>query len=138
MRKIILIVIISIAFISCNTSKQVANKTFPDTIHSSYVNGTWQLQMLFASENKWEKAPYLNINLKESTFTGFNSISGKFILSESYIAFDKNIISTKMDCSNNYEKAFLSTLLKVNKFNVSKDELELAQGEIVLMKFKRI
>jgi hypothetical protein len=42
-----------------------------------------------------------------------------------------------MACSGNYEKSFLSVLLKINKYTINKDELELGQGEIVLMKFKR-
>ena len=82
----------------------------------------------------------ININLKDKSFTGnssCNSISGKFTITENYIAFDKNIVSTKLACADNYEKYFLAALLKVNRFNLNKDELELGQGEIVLMKFKR-
>ena len=39
--------------------------------------------------------------------------------------------------SNADEKAFISALLKINRFTLVKDELELGQGEITLMRFKR-
>ena len=101
--------------------------------------------MLFASDNNWTNAPSININLKDKSFSGnggCNSLSGKFIINESYFAFDKNIISTKMACANQkanqYEKSFLPVLLKVNRYNLNSDELEFRQGEIVLMKFSRI
>jgi heat shock protein HslJ len=86
----------------------------------------------------------MNLNLTDRTFSGnsgCNNIKGKFTLMDSYLGFDKNIISTKMACvsavESRYEKAFLSAILKVNKYTINNDELELGQGEIVLMKFKR-
>lgn len=100
--------------------------------------------MLFASDNNWAKAPVINFNLNNKTFSGnsgCNTISGKFTINDNYLGFDKEILSTKMACtdanSNRNEKSFLSALLKINKYTLNKDELELGQGEIVLMKFKR-
>ena len=146
MKRILLIIISGIFLIACHSTKKSTGNT--NKIIESNVadlNGNWQLQMLFASDNTWQKIPFLNINLKEQTFSGnsgCNSIRGKFTIADNYFGFDKNIISTKMACldanSNQKEKAFLSTLLKVNKYTINKDEMELGQGEIVLMKFKRI
>jgi len=140
MKKIFFFTVFGIALISCHTSKTSSGNTVIEKNNATYLNGTWQLQMLFASDNNWTKAPFININLKDKTFSGnssCNTISGKFTIDENYLGFDRNIISTKMACSGNYEKSFLSALLKINKYTINKDELELGQGEIVLMKFKR-
>ncbi len=140
MKQIFVFIIIVISLISCHTSKKTSSGTVIEKNNESHLNGSWQLQMLFASDNKWASTPMININLKDKSFTGnssCNSISGKFTINENYIAFDKNIISTKLACADNYEKSFLAALLKVNRYNLSKDELELGQGEIILMKFKK-
>jgi heat shock protein HslJ len=140
MKRIFFIIIIASGIISCHSSKNTTSKTIKEKDNKAYLNGSWQLQMLFASDNKWTADPYIDLDLKEKTFTvnsGCNSISGRFTTSESYIAFDKNIVSTKMACAGNTEKAFLAALLKINKYTITNNELELGQGEIVLMKFKR-
>lgn len=142
MKKIFFFIIIAFSLFSCHSSKNIIAKTaVKEKDSKAFLNGSWQLQMLFASDNKWTANPYINLDLKEKAFSGnsgCNTISGKFTTSDSYIAFDKNIISTKMACaSNNNEKAFLAALLKVNKYTITNNELELGQGEIVLMKFIR-
>ena len=142
MKKIFLSTVAVIFFISCHSSKKSsANENIVvEKNNTASLNGAWQLQMLFASDNKWERVPYININLADKTFSGntsCNSIRGKYTIDGNYLGFDKNFISTKMACQNSYEKAFLSALLKINRYSINKDELELAQGEIVLMKFIR-
>ncbi|HEY8689589.1 MAG TPA: META domain-containing protein [Chitinophagaceae bacterium] len=144
MRNIFFFIVFGVAIISCHTSKVSSVKNVVEKENPRALNGSWKLQMLFASDNNWTNAPHININLKDKTFSGngaCNALSGKFIINESYFAFDKNIISTKMACAdpkaNQYEKSFLSVLLKINRYTLNKDELELGQGEIVLMKFTR-
>ncbi|HUS01913.1 MAG TPA: META domain-containing protein [Chitinophagaceae bacterium] len=140
MKKLILLALLGIFFISCHSSKKSSINTIEEKSNILSLNGTWQLQMLFASDNNWAKQPGINININEKTFSGnsgCNSISGKFTIADNYIGFDKNINSTKMACQGNYEKTFLAALLKINRYTITKDELELGQGEIVLMKLKR-
>ncbi|MEJ7673937.1 MAG: META domain-containing protein [Chitinophagaceae bacterium] len=94
---------------SCHTSKKITPVIVIEKYNVPSLNGKWQLKMLFASENAWTKPPFININLKEKTFVGnssCNSISGRFTVIDSYVGFDKNIISTKMACTNNYEEGF--------------------------------
>ena len=143
MKKIFCILLSVTFLIACHSSKRSTGsiREKPDPIK---LAGNWQLQMLFASDNNWAKVPYININSAGKTFSGnsgCNSINGKFTITDNYFAFDKNIMSTKMACvdanSNRNEKTFLSALLKINRYTINKDELELGQGEIVLMKFKR-
>jgi len=140
MKNIFFLIVSGVIFISCHTHKNLAGNKVMEKNNLTELNGTWLLQTLFATDNNWTKAPFIKIDLKDRTFTGnssCNSMSGKFIISQSYFAFDKNIISTKMACTGNYENIFLSALLKINKYTINKDELELGQGEIVLMKFKK-
>ena len=140
--KILLVIILFIALVSsCHTSSTSAGNTVTEKKNSAYLTGSWQLQMLFASDTNWARHPFINLNLEDRSFSGnsgCNSIRGKFTVSnENYIAFDKNFVSTKMACPGSFEKSFLSALLKINRYTINKDELELGQGEIVLMKLKR-
>lgn len=140
MKNIFFFIVCGVIFIACHTNKKLAGNTGNEKSNIEDLNGTWKLQMLFATDNNWAKAPFIKINLSDRSFTGnnsCNSVSGKFIINQSYIAFDKNIISTKMACTGNYENMFLSALLKINKYTIHKEELELSQGEIVLLKFKK-
>ena len=132
--------LVAVNMIACHSSKVTSNIPVIEKGNSKYLNGSWQLQMLFASDNKWDKPPVLNINFGEKTISGndgCNSFGGKFIIKENYFAIDKQIISTKMVCTINYTKAFMSVLLKINKYTITSNELELGQGEIVLMKFTK-
>jgi heat shock protein HslJ len=145
MKNIFSVIIFGLLLISCHTSKISMDKNIVEESNPKALNGSWRLQMLFASDNNWTNAPQINLNVKEKIFSGnggCNSLSGKFIISDNYFAFDKNIISTKMACAdakaNQYEKSFLSVLLKINRYTLNKNELEFGQGEIVLMKLTKI
>jgi heat shock protein HslJ len=140
MKKLILFILPGFLLISCHTSKRTSTDNAEQKNNTLSLNGNWQLQMLFSSDNNWAKPPNININITDKTFSGnsgCNSIRGKFTIVNDYIGIDKNIVSTKMACQNNYENTFLAALLKINRYSISRDELELGQGEIVLMKFKR-
>jgi heat shock protein HslJ len=147
MKSLFLCLLLLFSLVACNSTKNSSSKNISLNTGSvknklGNVAGEWQLQMLFASDNNWAKAPTLQLNLNEKTFTGnsgCNNLSGKFIISDSYFAFDKNIITTKNVCADSYrvEKAFLDALIKINKYTITKNELELGQGDIVIMKFKR-
>jgi heat shock protein HslJ len=152
MKKISLIILIAVILYNCRTSKPVINhepvqepiEAAPEIVVEKNkgieLNGSWELQKLWGTDNNRATAPYLNINFEEKTFAGnagCNTISGKFTTNENYITIDKEITSTKMACPGNIEKSFLSVLLKINKFVVNDSELELSQDDIVLLKFKR-
>lgn len=140
MKKVILVIAVAFSFIACHSSKKSSENIIVEKNNTASLTGSWQLQMLFASDNKWERIPYINFNIADKTFSGnsgCNSIRGKFTTDGNYIGFDKNFISTKMACPGSNEIAFLSALLKINRYSINKDMLELGQGEIVLMKFNR-
>lgn len=142
------IILLSAIFISCHSSKKsigTSGNASTENQNLKKLKGAWELETLFASDNKWAKTPYLDFDINEkavSGFSGCNAIRGKFTTAaENLITFDKNFITTKMACAdpavNKTEKVFLSVLPKINKYAATGDEMELSQGEIVLMKFKR-
>ncbi len=144
MKNIFFIVMSIVMLFGCHTTRPVMDKPVIEKDDSRKLNGNWQLEMLFSSDNHWSKPPFINIRANDKAFsgnTGCNSISGKFSANGNYFGIDKNIISTKMACAdakgNRDEKIFLSALLKINRFTLTKDELELGQDEITLMKFRR-
>jgi len=140
MKNIFLILIIGLMFNSCKSTKTTSSNTVEKTAPAS-LNGNWELQMLFASDNNWPKAPAINLDPANKTFTGnssCNNLTGTFTVSGNYFGFNKNIGQTKMACSGSHEKNFLAALLKITNYSLNKNELELGQGEIVLMKFKRV
>lgn len=127
----------------CSVTKKrniIAPDATLDKHNSKMLAGSWELEMLFASDNKWERIPYLTIDPEQNIFsgnTGCNTITGKFTISGSFIAFNKNFITTKMECTGSTDKQFISVLSKFNKYAATNRELELSQGEITLMKFKK-
>ncbi len=151
MKKILLIVFVSLSLYSCRTAKPVTRQEpLPDSTIAApeivvkknpgkELTGLWELQRIWGTDNKFITT-YIAIDFDNKTFignTGCNSISGKFITNDTYITINKEIISTKMTCPGNIEKSFLSVLLKVNKFHIDNSELEMSQNDIVLLKFNR-
>lgn len=142
MRKIFCYLLLAI-LVSCNTKRITRVMPKPPVVTKDIgkeLNGTWQLQKLWSSDSKWPKIPTINFDYEQKTFTGnngCNSLSGKFKLLGSFIAFDKQMISTKMVCPGYNDNAFNNALLKVNKFAFTEGELELSQDDIVLLSFKK-
>jgi heat shock protein HslJ len=133
---------VALVVISCHTSKPASVTPAPIATKEigKELNSNWQLQKLWASDNKWPKNPVIIFDYEQKTFTGnngCNNIRGKFKSSGSFIAFDKQMISTRMACSGYNENTFNNALLKVNKFTIKDEELELSQDEIVLFSFKK-
>lgn len=74
-----------------------------------------------------------------SGFTGCNRMSGRYTMSgRNAINFSDAAASTKMVCIGDYdEQSFLDLLHKVNAFKSSNGQLQLMDGETVLLTFKR-
>ncbi len=145
MLKCLLILSITIMIFGCKTSKPVTAATVdlpqPEVIKKIpgiELNGSWELDRLWGSNNKWETPPAINLNFEEKTFTGntgCNCMNGSFTIKENFITINKDIVTTKMACSGYNENTFLSILLKVNRYLVENEILELSQDDIVLMRF---
>src|SRR5688572_9830852 len=82
MKNIFLILIMALLFYSCKSTKTTSssNTTVNKPVPTS-LNGNWELQMLFASDNNWPKPPTINLDLTNKTFSGnssCNNITGSF------------------------------------------------------------
>lgn len=86
--------------------------------------------------------PSLNFYGSNETFSGFtgcNKISGRFkMVSPHYISFQNAAPSTKMVCIGDYDEAtFVDALHRVNSFKSVNGQLQLLEGEKVIMVFSR-
>jgi len=86
--------------------------------------------------------PSINFYGSNETFAGFtgcNKYSGRYLLSgTNSISLQNATASTKMVCIGDYdETAFLNTLRRVNSFKGTSDQLQLMEGDSVLLVFSR-
>jgi heat shock protein HslJ len=94
-----------------------------------------------ASGNNY-RMPRLNLHIDNGTFTGYtgcNSIMGHFsATSGNSIKFNNPNPSTAMACSGGFdEAAFLDRLRRVDSYAIVADQLQLKQGNQVLLSFSR-
>lgn len=131
-------ILMSFAITSCSTSANTA-KLKPKV---SISNQNWYLM----NDNDvvkglYEKNVMMIIDEANSTVSGFagcNNFNASFTKVSGVTSF-VNFSETKMACPNlKEEKAFLSMLKNVNRYEVSGNELHLYKGNILLMRFKTI
>ncbi len=145
MKNLYFIILISFISFNCHTSKNVSTtkaetKTEIKKPEVATINGSWELQKLWSADTNWKVKPVLNFDLENKSFngnTGCNAVSGKFAFTNGTLAFDKQMITTKMACEGYRDKTFINILLKVNTWQLEKDILQLSQDEIALMTLKR-
>lgn len=87
--------------------------------------------------------PSINFYGSNETFSGFtgcNKFSGRYILSgTNSISLENATASTKMVCIGDYdETAYLNTLHRVNSFKGTNDQLQLMEGDSVLLVFLKV
>lgn len=117
------------------TSKHVSKHYGTD------LNGKWEVQRLWGMDDKKLGKAYINLDFQSKTFSGnagCNDISGTFAIKDDLLIIDKHIEIAKNECPAYNDKKFISLLMKVNKYEVNDDVLELSQDNIVLMTFKRM
>jgi len=94
-----------------------------------------------AANGNMYQLPYLNLYLDNSSFTGFtgcNAISGRVSVSGNSLRFLNTTPATNVDCMGGFDQqAFLSMLSKIDSYAFVGDELQLMQGNQVLLSFKR-
>lgn len=86
--------------------------------------------------------PSINFYGSNETFSGFtgcNRFSGRYALTgKDTISLQSAAASTKMVCIGDYdEDAFLNTLKRVNSFKAENNQLELKEGNNVLLVFSK-
>lgn len=133
-------ILISFIATSCSTSGSTA-KIKPKA-EVSISNQNWYLM----NDNDvvkglFDKDVMLIVNEANSTVSGFagcNNFNASFTKVGGVTSF-VNFSETKMACPNSQEeKAFLSMLKNVNRYEISGKELHLYKSNILLLKFKTI
>lgn len=133
-------ILMSFIATSCSTSASTA-KIKPKS-EVSISNQNWYL----INDNNVVKGLYdkdvmLIIDEANSTVSGFagcNNFNASFTKVSGVTSF-VNFSETKMACPNlQEEKAFLSMLKSVNRYEVSGKELHLYKGNILLLTFKTL
>lgn len=143
MKKIVTLIsatiLMSFVVTSCSTTNTARLKSKGDV---SISNQNWYLM----NDNNivkglYEKDVMILIDEANSTVSGFagcNNFNAYFTKVSGVTSF-VNFSETKMACPNlKEEKAFLSMLKNVNRYEISGKELHLYKGNILLLKFKTI
>ncbi|MEP6749660.1 MAG: META domain-containing protein [Bacteroidota bacterium] len=115
-------------------------KTANDVADTASLNGRWFLQALLSSDTGAGKIPVLQINLSSGTFsgnTGCNNMRGSFKKTDTSLAFDQNINTTKMNCTGYDEAAFIRSLLHTNAYKIEKGVLILMFDATELSRWTR-
>jgi heat shock protein HslJ len=141
MKKIILLLtVLCLAFVSCNSFKTASNKTVS-------LEGTWELSYISGPRIAFEglypdNKPLITFDLKEKRVSGSNSCnrySAKLNADENKINFKDPMAVTKMFCPGAGENVYMSTLQKIDSYSISTDgkTLNFIMGDIAMMRFKR-
>lgn len=83
---------------------------------------------------------FYGLNETFSGFTGCNRISGRYSTSDtSGISFNNATASTRMVCMGDYdEDSFVKAINRVNNYKVTKNQLQLLDGNDVVLIFARL
>lgn len=94
-----------------------------------------------AANGNLYQLPKFNLYLDNGSFTGYtgcNSISGRVNVSGTSLQFLNTTPSTNIDCMGGFDQnVFLDILRRVDSYAYVGDELQLLQGNQVLLRFKR-
>ncbi|MET0461786.1 MAG: META domain-containing protein [Chitinophagaceae bacterium] len=139
--KNVILSIIFLSFMACNSSKKTVKDGDP-----SQLNGTWILNYISGPRIAFDglypnKKPQLIFTVEDKRLsgnTGCNSFSGPLVVDGNKISFDQPLALTKMFCPGEGETVFLETLKKVNTYSVSDgNTLNLIMGDIAIMRFTK-
>jgi heat shock protein HslJ len=147
MRKVIVILLVSISVLSCKHSKHIkapvttsAGKIIVPKDYGADLEGNWNVEYVWGIDKTKLKPSTVVMDFKNKTFTansGCNTVNGTFFFKDELLIIDKKMDITKLPCKGYNERAFINVLLKINRFNFAGDTLELSQDNIVLMLLKR-
>ncbi|MEP6464952.1 MAG: META domain-containing protein [Parafilimonas sp.] len=104
------------------------------------IEGKWKLMPVLSSDTAAGKIPEISFDLKANRFsgnTGCNAMAGTFMIKQNGLAFNKNIMSTKMACPGYNEKAFFDNLLRTNRYEIKNGILQLMYNATILSKWTR-
>jgi len=128
---------------SVTTTENVNGVTHTTTVVEIDRIGVPDKTVTQPQSNKMHKAekPGISFYGQNETFSGFtgcNKYSGRYSISGHNISLKNATASTQMLCMGDYdEKTYLNTLKKVTAFKTNNGNLELMDGENVLLVFEK-
>ena len=114
--------------------------------NAALYENTWELEYLSGPRIAFsglypDKKPTITFNETTKQVVGNNSCNGysaEYVMTGNQISFKDSGISTMMFCGEG-EKFFLSTMKKVNSYQIDADgKLNLLTGDVPMMRFKKV
>ncbi|MFZ1826294.1 MAG: copper resistance protein NlpE N-terminal domain-containing protein [Chitinophagales bacterium] len=108
------------------------------------LNGSWQLQMLLSNDLKIEpsKFPVIIFDVAQNKVmgnNGCNNYNGSVKITDTEIAIDKNLASTKMACEGTIENEYMQELSGGTfRYILNDNQLRLIAEDVVTMDFVRL
>lgn len=142
MKKVIMLLMILASIgVACTTRKGI-------TKERDALDGTWELDYISGPRIAFEglypnKKPFIKIEVDSNRVSGntsCNNFFGKLNRDGHNISFKDGLGMTKMFCQGQGEPTFISTLEKINRYDMSDEgkTLHFIMGDIAMMRFKRI
>lgn len=141
MQKVGILILFLILAISACTAKKKALATQDE------LSGTWELDYISGPRIAFDglypdRKPFIKIEVDSSRVSGntsCNNFFGKLNRDGHNIHFRDGLGMTKMACPGQGESAFLSTLEKIDKYDITDEgkTLHFIMGDIALMRFKK-
>lgn len=140
--KFILIFVLTVFFVSCNSSKNTSTKLYESSDEFSTIDGNWLLLSWKTKENlpffDLNKTPSIQVSKDKITgFGGCNRFNASISIDKSILQISK-IAATRMFCEGVAENDFFSILREVNRFEIKENELFLFDSQNQTLVFKLI
>lgn len=142
MKKVfILVMALAVIVAACKSKKNISTK-------KDDLSGTWELDYISGPRIAFDglypdKKPFLKVETDSNRVSGntsCNNFFGKLNRDGHNVSFKDGLGMTKMACQGQGETTFISTLEKINKYDITDEgkTLHLIMGDIAMMRFKRV
>lgn len=140
-KNLVLLFMLNMLLMSCNSSQSTTKKT-------TTLQGTWELYYITGPRIAFaglypDKKPTITFHLGDNQFYGnnsCNSYSGALKVDENKINFkDTKMAMTMMACVGQGQDTYMTTLEKVDAYNISADGkiLIFMAGAVEVMRFEK-
>jgi len=104
------------------------------------LTGAWLLNNIEGEAKKWQKQPYIVVDLAAEKFygnTGCNNFSGSARMRGAKICFSDIQFESQRDCGAYDENLLIEALIKCNGFTINEGRLQMMQDGKLVMNFNR-
>lgn len=140
--KNLLFFLFALCLLGCHSSRKGSSSKASQHVKSieDQLNGSWIVQNMWGIDSSKIKGAFITLDYATKSFsgsTGCNDISGNFSYTPDLSFFNKNISLTKNKCLSYNDKLFINLLLKINRFNIDSNTLELSRDDLVLISLSK-